>query len=133
MQIRDIQAFEIEPVRQFLTENGWAHRLGTAEQFAQLLANSQRAAIAVQENQVVGFARGITDGLSNGYLSMVVVSPTHRGQGIGRALVSHVIGTNPNITWVLRAGREGAFGFFSALGFSVSPVAMERQRLQGSI
>ena len=130
MQIRNLQAAEIEPVRQFLAANGWAHRVGTAEDFATLVENSQRAAVAFVEQEIVGFARGITDGLSNGYLSMVVVSPAHRRQGIGRALVGHVMGSNPNITWVLRAGRVGAFAFFSTLGFSVSTVAMERERRQ---
>ena len=77
---------------------------------------------------MLGFARGITDDLSNGYLSMVVVSPEHRRRGIGRALVAHIVGEGSGITWVLRAGREGASEFFGKLGFAVSVVAMERVR-----
>ena len=47
----------------------------------------QRAIVAVgPSGQVVGFARAITDGLCNGYLSVVVVAPELRRQGIGRAL-----------------------------------------------
>ena len=128
MQIREPQPSEVESVRQFLCAHGWEHRVGTAQQFAQLIANSQRTAVALSEEQVVGFARAITDGISNGYLSMVVVSPKHRRKGIGRLLVQHVIGNSPSITWVLRAGREGASEFFAKLGFTVSSVAMERQR-----
>ena len=130
MQIRNLRPFEVEPVRRFLAANGWAHRVGTAESFAKLIENSQRTAVALSDEGVVGFARGITDGVSNGYLSMVVVSPDYRGKGVGRALVGHVMGSNPEITWVLRAGRDGAFGFFSKLGFNASTVAMERQRIQ---
>ncbi|UUZ65063.1 GNAT family N-acetyltransferase [Polaromonas sp. P1-6] len=129
MQVRDIQASEIEPVRQFLCANGWAHRVGSAEQFSVLLSNTQRTALALEGADIVGFARGITDGFSNGYLSMVVVSPAHQHQGIGSALVRHVTGNDPGITWVLRAGREGAQEFFEKLGFSVSSVAMERRRV----
>ncbi|WP_213938499.1 GNAT family N-acetyltransferase [Pseudomonas sp. dw_612] len=128
LEIRDVKPSEVESVRLFLGQNGWGHRTGSAEHFAQLVANSQRTAVAVKDEQIVGFARGITDGLSNGYLSMVVVSEQHRREGVGRALVSHVMGNNSDITWVLRAGREGASGFFSNLGFETSTIAMERSR-----
>ena len=33
-----------------------------------------------------------------------------------------------NVTWVLRAGREGAPAFFARLGFVQSTLAMERSR-----
>ncbi len=74
MLIRDAHATESEALRQFLGDNGWGHRVGNSEYFAQLLANSQRTAVALLQGQIVGFARGISDGLSNGYLSMVVVA-----------------------------------------------------------
>ena len=51
------------------------------------------------------FARAITHGLSNGYLSVVVVG-TCRGQGIGKALVEQIISSDPNMTWVLRASGK---------------------------
>lgn len=126
--VRDVQPSDVESVRLFLELNGWAHRIGSAEHFAQLLANSRRTALAVKDSRIIGFARGITDGLSNGYLSMVVVCGQHRREGVGRALVEHVMGENPHITWVLRAGREGAPAFFSSLGFEASTIAMERPR-----
>ncbi|RON51375.1 GNAT family N-acetyltransferase [Pseudomonas frederiksbergensis] len=126
--IRDMKPSEVESVRLFLGHNGWGHRTGSAEHFAQLIANSQRTALAVKDSRIVGFARGITDGLSNGYLSMVVVCGQHRREGIGRALVEHVMGENTDITWVLRAGREGTSAFFSSLGFATSTIAMERRR-----
>lgn len=130
MTIRDLLPTEVESVRQFLAANGWGHRIGSPEHFAQLIANSQRTAIAVEASQIIGFARGISDGLSNGYLSMVVVSEQHRRAGVGRALVEHIMGDNPDITWVLRAGRPEASAFFSGLGFEESSIAMERPRTQ---
>ncbi|WP_085745334.1 MULTISPECIES: GNAT family N-acetyltransferase [unclassified Pseudomonas] len=130
ISIRDLLPTEVEAARQFLEAHGWGHRTGTAEHFAQLVQNSQRSAVALSGQQIVGFARAITDGLSNGYLSMVVVDGQHRRAGIGRALVEHVIGDNTDITWVLRAGREGAEAFFASLGFETSVIAMERLRLK---
>jgi len=126
--VRDLLPAETQSVRRFLGQHGWGHRTGSAEHFAQLIDNSQLTAVAVQGGQIIGFARGITDGLSNGYLSMVVVDDQHRRAGIGRALVEHIMGDNPDITWVLRAGREGAEAFFASLGFETSVIAMERPR-----
>jgi ribosomal protein S18 acetylase RimI-like enzyme len=76
---------------------------------------------------VVGFARALCDGVSNGYISMVAVAPERRGQGIGRELVRRLMGDDPAITWVLRAGR-GSTGFWQKMGFSASEIAMERNR-----
>ena len=128
MEVRDQRASDIAAIRELLMANGWAHRVGTVEWLALLLAASQRTAVAVDGGRIVGFARAITDGLSNGYLSMIVVDAAHRKQGIGRALVNHIVGDSPGITWVLRAERQGAHEFFAKLGFRPSSSAMERPR-----
>ena len=76
---------------------------------------------------MVGFARALCDGVSNGYLSMVAVAEDRRGQGIGRELVRQLMGDDPDITWTLRAGR-GSEGFWRKMGFAASEIAMERPR-----
>ena len=128
MQVRSVAASEYDAVHRLLLSNGWAHRVGDVEQLGRLISASQRAVIAVSGDEIVGFARAITDGISNGYLSMVMVAEPFRRRGIGRALVESLVGSEPNITWVLRAGREGAAEFFAKLGFAASTTAMERTR-----
>ncbi|WP_025109251.1 GNAT family N-acetyltransferase [Pseudomonas sp. H1h] len=130
LTVRELLPTEVESVRLFLGQHGWGHRTGSSDHFAQLIENSQRTAVALSDEKIIGFARGITDGLSNGYLSMVVVDDQHRRAGVGRALVEQVMGDNPDITWALRAGREGAQAFFASLGFETSVIAMERPRLK---
>lgn len=128
MSPRRVLPHEVPLVYALLQTHGWAHRLGSLAQFTQLIAASQVADVAVVDGQVLGFVRGITDGLSNGYLSMLVVAAAHRRRGIGRALVEHSLGASPHVTWVLRASREGAPEFFAKLGFVASSTAMERPR-----
>ena len=128
MEIREIQTSEIEEARRLLSDNGWGHRVADPILFNQLVTKSQRAMVAINGAKVIGFARAICDDLSNGYLSMVVVDNAHRRQGVGRALVRAVMGDNPRITWVLRAGRPEELPFFERLGFVLSKVAMERTR-----
>jgi GNAT superfamily N-acetyltransferase len=125
--IRAIRPEEIEDARTLLQANGWdGPRIGAA-MFTQLVANARESVVAIDDGRVVGFARALGDGLSNGYLSMLVVADTHRKRGVGRALVEHVMGNDPDMTWVLRA-RGDVQTFYEKLGFRRSEVAMERVR-----
>ncbi|KWR91964.1 GNAT family N-acetyltransferase [Cupriavidus sp. IDO] len=128
MEIRNLLPEDIEAARQLLMANGWENRVGNAERFARLVANSQRVVVAVDKGEIVGFARALCDDVSDGFLSMVAVATSHRRRGIGRALVRHIMGTDPDITWVLRAARSSEAAFFGQLGFTPSMVAMERRR-----
>ena len=133
MEVREIQARDVEAVRRLLFENGWIDgRVSNLEQFLALLSKSQRALVAVHDGEIVGFARAICDELSNGYLSMLVVAEPHRRKGVGRALVEAVIGGNDRISWMLRVGDREVAPFYEKLGFVRSTEAMERPRAKQS-
>jgi ribosomal protein S18 acetylase RimI-like enzyme len=128
MKLRTITNDDLVQTYELLAINGWNNRISSIAELSTLLAASQIAIVAIEDNEIVGFIRAITDGKSNGYISMLVVAEPYRRQGIGRALVEHTLGTNKKITWVLRAGRDGAEEFFRKLGFEPSKMAMEKRR-----
>jgi ribosomal protein S18 acetylase RimI-like enzyme len=126
---RSIQADDFEAVQTFLAENGWAARVSDVDRFRAMIDGTDRTVVALDGGRVVGFARALCDGVSNGYISMLAVDENQRRQGIGRRLVEHLIQEDfgGNITWVLRAGRDSR-GFWERLGFRASDIAMERVR-----
>jgi ribosomal protein S18 acetylase RimI-like enzyme len=132
MEIREIRDCEIAAARDLLDAAGWADRVANVEEFRELISRSSRSIVAVEDGEVIGFLRALTDEMTNGYISMVVVAEKHRRRGVGRTLVHTVMGSNRNMTWVLRAGRDGVAGFYEKIGFVRSQVAMERARSNGN-
>lgn len=132
MHIRALHPSETDAARWLLMVNGWQHRVADAAEFEVMLARSPLVLVAVEDDgQVIGFLRAFSDGICNGYISMLVVADTHRRQGIGRALVQAAMGDDARMTWVLRAARPGVMGFYERIGFQRSDVAMERPGQRG--
>lgn len=124
---RSAEPDDLRAIRSFLAENGWGKRVADRDRFQKMIENASRTVVAFDGERIVAFARALCDDVSNGYIGTVAVAEDMRGSGVGRELVERLMGDDPNITWVLRAGR-GSEAFWKKMGFSESAVAMERTR-----
>jgi GNAT superfamily N-acetyltransferase len=84
VDFRPVSPPDYESVRAFLSSVGWESRVGDANRFSVMMEKADRTVVAWEGSTVVGFGRALCDDVSNGYLSMIVVSPEKRRQGIGR-------------------------------------------------
>jgi GNAT superfamily N-acetyltransferase len=125
--IRLARSGDVVAISALLIAEGWGSR-AEPDRLAGAIAAATRAVVAEEDGEVVGFGRCVTDDVSNGYLSMVIVAPRFRGEGLGRAIVDALTGDNPRVTWVLRAGHPGSDGFWEAIGFRRSEITYERVR-----
>ena len=61
-------------------------------------------------DELVGFARAVSDGVSDAYLADVYVAPSHRGRGVGGRMVEAMVeeGLGARFRWFLstRDGQE---------------------------
>jgi GNAT superfamily N-acetyltransferase len=83
---------------------------------------SQYVAIARDGDHVVGMARMLSDGVCNAYLLDVWTLSSHRRQGIGSALVRHLLDRVPGQHIGLQT--DAAEPFYAALGFGRQPQFM---------
>jgi N-acetylglutamate synthase-like GNAT family acetyltransferase len=128
---RSIRPDDYGQVRQLLTDLGWQRRVQDPSRFEQMIRGASRTVVACDGERIVGFARALFDGASNGYISTVAVSADSQRRGIGRELVARLMTceTPQRITWVLRAARPSQ-GFWETIGFRKSDVAMEIVRTE---
>lgn len=75
---------------------------------------------AWDDDEMVGFARVVTDFASFAWLCDVIVAPNRRGQGIGKAMVSALLEREDlaTVRWML--GTRDAHSLYEQYGFETS-------------
>ena len=78
-----------------------------------------------KEDELIGMARVIGDGVFNVYIQDVVVKPSFQGQGLGRkmltTLTAHMKQELPANCTVGLMAADGQDAFYSQLGFNARP------------
>jgi GNAT superfamily N-acetyltransferase len=126
---RDSHDLDLEQLAALLVSAGWEHRARDRGKLALLVERSLYVSSAHDGPALVGFARALSDGVSNGYISTVCVLPAYRGRGIGCEIVRRLVEREGGdaIRWVLHARKE-LHPFYERNGFDDAPDILWRNR-----
>jgi ribosomal protein S18 acetylase RimI-like enzyme len=91
------------------------------------IAGARWVVTAWDGDRLVGFARAISDGVTNAYVSSVMVDPDYQRRGIGRGLMQRLVEGRDRIRFVLHSRKEAA-DFYRAIGFEDAPDILWRDR-----
>ena len=121
VDVRLIDSAEPEEIFRLYRIAGWVTEEDGDGWIPAMLRGSWARAGAFADGKLIGFARIISDGISDGYVQDVVVDPAWRRQGIAgklvRILTDHAQQTG--IGWLGLIGVPGTESLYRSCGFEV--------------
>ena len=111
---------DLDAAWQFLKSEAYWGRDRTIEDLETQIADAWRVVGVYTDDPAadqVGFCRAWSDGVRNAYLADVYVLGSHRGRGLGTALVRHMIDDGPgaHFRWLLHTAD--AHELYARFGF----------------
>ncbi|MCW3032275.1 MAG: hypothetical protein QOK19_932 [Solirubrobacteraceae bacterium] len=127
----DPARLDIDAIHHFISELSYWGRGRTRERVVATIEGSHRVVGLYRAAEQVGFARGVSDGVTVAYLADVYVLEAHRGRGLGLELVREALEGDgaPDVHWLLHTAD--AEGLYERFGFRRGPTRyplMERMR-----
>ncbi|MEU4669426.1 GNAT family N-acetyltransferase [Amycolatopsis sp. NPDC023774] len=115
----DPSRLDLDVLWKFLSTEAYWGRWRTRDQVEAAVAGSWRVVGAYERGtgRQVGFARGISDGVTSAYLADVFVVEDARGSGLGKEIVREMIDNGPGagMRWMLHTAD--AHGLYRQFGF----------------
>jgi ribosomal protein S18 acetylase RimI-like enzyme len=92
MEIVAYEPRHLHPILAMCRTEGWVTFSGNPERAGRAMSGpGVTALVAVDGEEVLGFAQTVGDGCFGGYLAMLLVKEASRGEGIGRQLVERTL------------------------------------------
>ena len=113
----NIEEMDFEKIYRFISNSYWAKGI-PKKIMIKAIENSLSFAVINTNNQLIGFARMITDRATFAYLADVFIEKEYRGLGLSRFLVSAIISHSElqGLRRVMLATKD-AHGLYEKFGF----------------
>jgi ribosomal protein S18 acetylase RimI-like enzyme len=118
---RDDHKIDLDQLTVLFNAVGWERRTADRDRLAQLVHGSLYVVSAWDGDRLVGFARAISDGATNAYISTVAVLPEYQKRGIGRELIRRLTADRDGIQFILHA-NERAYPFYLHIDVGFEPI-----------
>lgn len=89
-----------------------------------VFSNSMFTCFIYADGHLIGAGRAIADGLDCAYIADVAVHPDFQGRGLGKAIISRLVGMAEGHTKIILYANPGTEGFYLNLGFLPMATAM---------
>jgi GNAT superfamily N-acetyltransferase len=115
----DRERLDLDLVWTYLSTDAYWNRWRRREDVELQFRNAWRVigAYVAQSDELVGFARAVSDSVSDAYLADVYVAPTHRGRGVGGRLVEAMVEEGPGARFRWFLSTRDAHQLYSRYGF----------------
>jgi ribosomal protein S18 acetylase RimI-like enzyme len=129
VQIRTFHAHDFDGVQQLNKEEGWSGLVERSEETLCSWLNSEPAFVALAEGEVIGFLRGLTDGIVTLYICELLVKENYRNRGIAERLIRKAHECYPSTRLEMLASKDSEEyythkGFRAFYGFRKSAEEM---------
>lgn len=104
-----------------IRETGLTRRLDDKERLKKMMLHADFLITAWEDEQLVGFARGLSDYSSVVYVADLGVAKAHWKKGIGRGLMAKVIEYVGEDTHIVLLASKLAEDYYAKLGFTKDP------------
>jgi ribosomal protein S18 acetylase RimI-like enzyme len=118
---------DLEQLARLFDSVGWQHRTRDPERLAQMVRGSLYGVSALDGGSLVGYARAVSDGAFNAYVSTVAVLPEFQRRGIGRELLRRLMAGRETVQFVLHAPPH-VQAFYLRCGFRPAPDMFRHDR-----
>ena len=118
---RDTHDIDLDQLTTLFNSVGWERRTADRARLAQLVRGSMFVVSAWDGDRLVGFARAISDGATNAYISTEAVLPEYQKRGIGREVMQRLLAGHDGIQFILHANNN-AYPFYLHLDIGFEPM-----------